>query len=132
MDKKPIKPKAHGVIDYGFSSIQLAVPTAIGMNDKACKTYQALGAGFLVVNALTDTPAGIKPVIPFKYHQKADAAFLAGLSLLTFSKPIRKSRRALFFHLGFLSVAIAHYVLTDYEEKPKSLYQKIVSKISGY
>lgn len=114
MISKPVTPTMHGIIDHVFSGILLAAPSVIDLNDNATKTYGTLGAGFLVVNALTDTPVGIQPVLSFKQHQKADAAFLAGLALLTFAGFIRKSKKALPFHLGFLATAAAHYLLTDY------------------
>ena len=114
MNTKPVNPKAHGIIDYVFSAIQLAAPLGIGLNKKAATTYGALGTSFLAVNALTDTPAGLKHVLSFKKHQKADLGFLAGLSLLSFANFIRKDKKALWFHLGFLSIAITHYILTDY------------------
>lgn len=86
------------------------------LNSTAVKTFVALGAGFTIVNAITDTPVGIKKTIPFKGHQKADLGFLAGMSLLSFAHFIRKDKKALFFHLGFLAIAVAHYALTDYDE----------------
>lgn len=115
--QKPVSPTAHGVIDYVFSGIQLAAPALLKINSNATRTYQALGAGFTLVNALTDTPAGIKHLIPFKGHQKADLGFLAGLSLLSLTSFIRKDKKALRFHLGFLAIAITHYLLTDYDRK---------------
>ncbi len=120
MKKNPVTPKLHGIIDYVFSGIQLTAPSIIGLNASATKTYQALGTGFLTMNALSDTPVGINRTISFKGHQKADAAFLTTLSLLTFSNFICKDRKALSFHLSFLSVAITHYILTDY----KAIFRK--------
>lgn len=115
MNKKPVKPALHGIIDYVFSGIQLTVPSLLGLNEQATKTYQALGIGFLAMNALSDTPVGIKRTISFKGHQQADAAFLTGLSLLTFSNFINKDTKVRSFHLSFLAVAITHYILTDYK-----------------
>lgn len=114
MDTKPVKPKLHGIIDYIFSGIQVVAPIILGLNNKAAKTYGALGTGFLAVNALTDTPAGLKHLLSFKGHQKTDLGFLSGLSLLSFMNYIRRDKKALAFHLGFLMAAIAHYILTDY------------------
>lgn len=114
MDTKPVTPKLHAIIDYVFSGIQMAAPLLLGLNRKAATTYGALGAGFLAINALTDTPAGLKHFLSFKKHQKADQSFLAGLSLLSFANYIRRDKRARNFHLGFLAAAIAHYILTDY------------------
>ena len=107
-------PAVHGLIDYVFSGILLAAPSTMGLNAKATKTYQALGTGFLLINALTDTPAAIKRVISFRGHQQTDALFLAGLSLLSLTGPIRHHKPTLGFHLGFLGTAVTHYLLTDY------------------
>ncbi|GAB3335292.1 hypothetical protein GCM10027299_44160 [Larkinella ripae] len=115
MDTKPITPTLHGILDYGFAGVQLAAPSALGLNGQIVKTYQALGAGFLAVNALTDTPVALKRVIPLPDHQKMDAVILTGLSLLTLASFIRKDKRALGFHLGFLGAAITNYLLTDYQ-----------------
>lgn len=112
---KPLSPTAHSVIDYVFSGVQLAGPSLLGLNKSASRTYQALGAGFTIVNALTDTPAGIKHLIPFRGHQKADLGFLAGTTLLSMASFIRKDKKALYFHLGFLALALTNYLLTDYE-----------------
>ena len=114
---KPLSPTAHSIVDYVFSGIQIAGPSLLHINPKAARTYQALGAGFTLVNALTDTPAGIKHLIPFKGHQKADLGFLVGMSLLSLTSFIRKDKKALGFHLGFLALATANYLLTDYDSR---------------
>ena len=115
--KKPITPVAHGVIDYVFSGLQLAATPFLPLNNSTTRTYQALGAGFTLVNALTKTPVGVKQLIPFKGHQKADLGFLAGLTLLSFVTYIRKDRNARIFHLSFLAIALLHYALTDYDAR---------------
>ena len=115
MITKPVQAKTHGIIDYVFSGVQIAAPIALHLNNKTSKTYQALGAGFLTINALTDTAVGLRPTLSFKQHQKLDLGFLAGLTLLSLSTFIRKDKKALTFHLSFLTLAIAHYVLTDYD-----------------
>ena len=115
--KKSVTPAAHGVIDYIFSGMQLAGPALLGLNDTVRKTYLGLGSGFALVNALTQTPLGIKPIIPFRGHQKADLGFLTSLALLSAAPFVRKNKKALLFHLGFLAVAVTHYLLTDYDAK---------------
>jgi hypothetical protein len=125
MIPKPVTPAMHGIIDHVFSGVLLAGPTALNLNDNAAKTFGTLGAGFLAVNAVTNTPAGIKPVLSFKQHQKADIVFLSGMALLTAVNFIRKDRKALIFHMGFLAAAVAHYLLTDYDAvlRENSLYE---------
>ena len=118
--KKPVSPKAHGIIDYVFSGIQLAGPFLLRLNPATKKTYTALSTGFTLVNALTDTKVGVKRLIPFQVHQKADMGFLAGLSLLSLVSFIRNDRKARLFHLAFLGGALAHYLLTNYKQSPKA------------
>lgn len=115
MDLKPLKPVHHGMIDYGFAAIQLAGPTVLGLDKKTRRLHQLLGLKVLGLNALTDTPAGIKPVLSFKKHQKADLAVLGSMTALTAMNHIRKRRRSLIFHLAVVGLAAAHYLLTDYK-----------------
>lgn len=115
---KPITPTLHGLIDFAFSGALLAGPAVLHLNDAATKTYNAAGASILVGNAFTDTPVGLYPELTFKDHQKVDLAFLAGLSLFTLAKFIRKDKKVLPFHLGFLAAALVNYALTDYNAAP--------------
>ena len=117
----PIKPAIHGIIDYAFAAINLVVPRVLGLNKAAVKTYTQLGAGFLGAAAVTDTDVAIKPMISMQTHKTIDTAVLAGQTLLTFTPMIRKDKKALMFHLGFMALAVAHYILTDYESTDKSL-----------
>ena len=114
MSKKPIDPKLHGIIDYAFSAFLIAVPAILSVNKNAKATYRDLGISFAAMNAFTDTPVGL-PLIPMKDHQKADASFVSGFALMALSKPVRKDKRALRFHLCFLTLAFLNYVMTDYD-----------------
>lgn len=114
MNKKPINPKMHGIIDYAFGAFLIAVPAILFINKNAKTTYRELGLSFAVMNALTDTPVGV-PLIPMKDHQKVDGSFLTGFVMMTLTKPVRKDKRALRFHLSFLTFAFLSYILTDYD-----------------
>lgn len=117
MIRKPVKVRHHGIIDYIFSGIQLGLPAMLGLNKKATRTYAALGSGFLLINALTDTPVAVRRAISFKGHQKADAVFLAGIAALSIAGFIRNAPATRTFHLAFLGTAVAHYLLTDYNSR---------------
>lgn len=119
MENKPLKPIHHGIIDYGFAAVQLVVPTLLGLNKKTRKLHQLFGLKLLGMNALTDTPAGIKPVISLKTHQKADLAVLGSMTALTAMSHISNKRRSLIFHLAFVGLSAAHYLLTDYNSGSK-------------
>jgi|SRR5690606_4965529 len=114
MEMKPIKPVHHGIIDYGYAAVQLAAPTVLGLNKKTVKLHQLLGLKVLGLNALTDSPTGLKPIVSFEAHQKADLALIGSMAAMTGLKHIRNKRRSLIFHLTMVGLAAAHYLLTDY------------------
>jgi hypothetical protein len=115
MNTKPINSRTHAIVDYAFSAAQILAPKMIGLDHKAVKSYAEIGTGFLALASITDTPAAIRPAIPMETHQKMDMAFLAGQALMTFAPMVRKNRKTLIFHLAFLTLAVANYVLTDYK-----------------
>jgi len=115
--KKPISPMIHGIIDYALAGAQMLLPGYLGFSKKNVKTYLDLGSGILAVNAVTNTPVGIRRVISMRDHEKADAAFLATFALLSFTSNLSKDKKAFSFHLAMLGLSVAHYLLTDYEDK---------------
>lgn len=117
MARKPITPLHHGIIDYGYAAIQMAGPTLLGLNDRTKKLHLLLGLKVLGLNALTDSPAGIKPVVPLKTHRKADLALLGSMTALTAMKPIYKNKRSLIFHLALVGLGAANFLLTDYKNR---------------
>ncbi len=117
--KKPVSPALHSIIDYAFSGLQILLPRLLRLPANSRTLYTALGLTFLGVNAVTDTPAAVKPVITFKQHQKTDAVFLTAFSLLPFAGVVRENKKTLLFHIGFFALAVSHYLLTDYEAGTK-------------
>lgn len=120
MNAKPITPYAHGLLDYALSAVELAVPSLLGLNEQARKTYVGIALPFAGVNALTDTPVAITRRLSFKNHGRLDAATLVGLGALTLAPFIRRDRKALAFHLGFLALAVTNFLLTDYDALPEN------------
>jgi hypothetical protein len=71
-------------------------------------------------NWLPDTPVCIKRVLSFKgHHQQEDAVSLTRLALLRASRFIPEDKRIFIFHVGFLTVAIPHYIQTDYNAESR-------------
>ena len=66
MKNGPVKPQLHGIIDYAFSAIMLAAPTALRFDKKTSQTYHAGGVAFLLMNAVTNTPVALKTLAPFQ------------------------------------------------------------------
>jgi hypothetical protein len=111
---KPIDAKLHGILDYGFAAVNLAGPALLNLPKHTKNIYAGVACALTGVNAMTDTPVGLKRVMSFKDHQKADLSLLGGLALLAFSKPIRTHKPSLYFHLGVFAATITQFLLTDF------------------
>ena len=112
--KKPVSPAMHSAIDYALGGALMTIPAAIGMNDKTAANYRKLAVGVSSLTAMTDTPAGIKKMVPLKVHQMMDAGLLAGLALATAAKGLRRDKKAMIFHLSVIGMLAMNYMLTDY------------------
>ena len=111
--QKLVAAPTHGIIDYAFSGLQLLAPPVLKLNPLASKTYRVLGLAVLALNALTKTPVGIKKVLSFKTHQRADQVLLAGQLALSFL-PFMRTKKASWLHFSLLALALGHYLMTDY------------------
>lgn len=114
MNTKPISPKIHGLNDYGFAAALLFAPSIFGFNKKAKKLYALLGTNLFLYNAITDHPVSVKRLISYDTHHKIDPINVAGLALPTLYKGIRKDKKALAFHIGFVTLAAINVLLTDW------------------
>jgi hypothetical protein len=117
MTAKPISPKWHALIDYALVGSLLALPALLKMKRKARWIYAVEAAVLLPYVALTEQPAAVKGLIPFKIHGRIDlfnVAQFAGQSLL----PVfRKNRRELLFNIGFTALSGLTVLLTDFDQK---------------
>jgi hypothetical protein len=118
MNKRPITPKMHGLIDYGFAAAQLVAPEVLGFNKKAKTLYRLFSAHLFTYSALTDYPMGIKPVLSYKAHHKIDIGNVAVLAAVTLYDGIKKDKRALPFHIGMVALAMVNVLLTDWKADP--------------
>jgi hypothetical protein len=115
MNTKPISPKVHGIIDYGFSAALLVLPQVLQLSKKAKTLYAADAFKTFLYSALTNYPLGLKRVIPFGLHRKIDIENVSGLALATLYAPVRKNKRALYFHIGMIAAAVLAISLTDWD-----------------
>jgi hypothetical protein len=120
MNKKPISPKMHGVIDYAFATGLLVLPSLLGLNKKAKNLYKVMAAEMFLYSSLTDYPAGIASLIPYETHRKIDVANIAGMAADTLYKPIRKQKRAMLFHVIATTAALTTFLLTDWKDESES------------
>lgn len=112
---RPISPKLHGALDYGFLATMLTAPSLLRLDRRARLLFAAMGAAQGTLNAFTDQPLSVKRLVPFRTHgliEKANAPTFVLLPLLT--GVLRDPRaRAFFAAAGVALVAV--YNLTDWD-----------------
>jgi hypothetical protein len=114
MNRKPIGPTLHGVIDYGFVTLQALAPSLFHLKGPArtlCYTF-AVTQG--VINTFTDHPVGLKPLIPLRLHGQLETPFVPALLALPLVTGALRQPNARRYFFSFFAVALANYLLTDY------------------
>ena len=112
--KRPITPKAHGVIDYLSSAAFAAAPSLLGFRSPtATALARSFGAGYTGMSLGTAYPLGAVKTIPFPAHVATDAvlglAFAAAPWLFGFAD----DRRARNFFLAMAGVSAVVVALTQ-------------------
>jgi hypothetical protein len=120
MNTKPVSPKAHGIIDYGFAAALLVMPHVLKLSKKAKRLYAADAFKTLLYSAFTDYPLALKRVIPFGLHRKMDKENVSALALATLYPLLHMNKRALYFHIGIIAAAMLTIALTDWEANTES------------
>jgi hypothetical protein len=115
MTGKPIGPKAHGAIDYGFVTLQSLAPSLFGLQGNARKLCYTFALAQGIINTFTDHPLGLKPLIPLRLHGQLETPFVPALILLPWITGALKQPNARRYFLSFFTIALANYLLTDYK-----------------
>ena len=102
-------------MDYAIGTSLMVLPGVIGLEQKAVRSYQAIGTAILGVNSMTDSNTGVKRILSMKTHQRADLSLLASVALATITPTFRKDKKAMIFHIAFLAISAAQYMLTDFD-----------------
>ena len=120
MNKKPISPNMHVLLDYALTASLFTVPWLMHFNKKVKKIYTAEALVLLAYLSITDQPAAIKPLIPVKAHSKIDPFNVSQFALQSFLKPFRKDKKALAFNVAFTLIAGTVVALTNWNGKAKT------------
>jgi hypothetical protein len=121
MNPKPIGPKLHGAIDYGFVTLQTLAPTLFNLKGTARTLCYAFAGTQGLLNTFTDHPLGLKPLIPLKVHGQLETPFVPALILLPWVTGALKQRNARYYFLSFFGIALANYLLSDYNAYEREL-----------
>jgi hypothetical protein len=81
MYRKPIGPTAHGVIDHAFATLNTLAPTLFGLSGPAKAICYSFAATQRALNALTDTPVGVRKVVRLRMHGKLETPYVPAILL---------------------------------------------------
>ena len=127
----PIGPRAHGIIDYGFVTLQALAPTLFNLHGPAKTLCYAFAGTQGVLNALTNQPYAVKRVVPFRVHGQLETPFVPALLLLPYLTGALKQRNARRYFISFFAVALTNYLLTDYQAQERKGSERL-PKRSGW
>ena len=114
MYRKPIGPTAHGLIDYAFATLNTLAPALFGLTGPAKAICYSFAATQGTLNALTDTPVGVKKVVPLRMHGKLETPYVPAILLLPWVTGALRQRNARLYFGAFFAMAVTNYLLTDY------------------
>lgn len=127
MNRKPIGPTAHGVLDYGLVAAQLAAPSLLDLDHRARTVTYGFAATLAALNALTDTPVGVRRVVTLSLHGRLETPLLPALLLVPWLAGAMREPTARRWFVGFFCAAAANYLLTDYDAVPDEARASLAS-----
>jgi hypothetical protein len=119
MSSKPVGPTSHGIIDYGFVTMQALAPTLFHLKGPAKTLCYSFAITQGILNALTDHQVGVKRVVSFRKHGELETPFVPALLMLPWITGALKQRNASLYFFSFFGIALANYLLTDYQANEK-------------
>jgi hypothetical protein len=76
---RPISTKAHGVIDYTWSTTAAALPKAMNGATATARLVRNAGYAATLNSMLTNYEAGVMPIMPMKGHLALDVLMCSAL-----------------------------------------------------
>lgn len=119
MAPKLLSPTVHAALDYGLGAALMTLPRALGLNRRSTVFFGAFGAVAVVVNALTRTPLGVRPLIPFRTHRTVDLAADPVFLTLPLVIDIAREPRARALWLASSALLVGNVLLTDWSEQTR-------------
>ena len=112
--RRPISPRAHGVIDYTTVATVAMAPRLMNFPAPARMLADSLAGGYASLAAVTDYPLSVKRVAPFKVHGAIEVAIGAALPMMPWLLGFASHRGARNFFLGLTAVTAVVAALTDW------------------
>ena len=112
--RKPISPRLHGAIDYGFFVIGLVVPSLLGLNGAARVLFALLALGQTTLNAFSDHSLALRRLVPFRLHGRIELGSVPVYFLLPYLVGALDGARAVAFYLVTGVTLLSVFALTDW------------------
>ena len=112
--RRPITPRRHAAIDYGFLVVGLTVPSLLGLNGAARVLFALLALGQTTLNAFTDHSLALKRVIPFRLHGQIELGNVPVYFGVPFLVGAIDDGVALAFYLVTGATLLTVFLLTDW------------------
>ena len=109
MARKPVTPALHGLVDYGFGIVNLAVPALLGLTGSARVVPAAWAVTKGTLNALTDQRYAVRRVVPFAMPGPLESAGLPTLAVTTVASGALKQPRARRFFAVLFADLVTNY-----------------------
>ena len=111
---KPISPRLHSIIDYGFLAGNLVLPRMIGASTATCRLFAGFGLVQGTLNALTVQPFAVKKVVPFPVHGLVEKSSLPVYLLAPLVAKVHRDPRGRAYWIALGVILVAVYNLTDW------------------
>jgi hypothetical protein len=114
--KKPMDPNRHAVLDYMMGATCLTIPSMAGFNVMSSVLSYGIGITQLGLSMVTNYPASVAKVVPFKVHGLIELGTGIGMVALAFMpKVLDKKAKIFFFNSGISTIGL--YLMTDYSQQ---------------
>jgi hypothetical protein len=87
------------------------------LSRSACLTFSGFAAAQAGVNALSNQPLAVKPLIPWHVHRSIDAAAVPAQIAVPLLTGVAREPRARALWIGALVALVAVFALTDWDAR---------------
>jgi hypothetical protein len=112
--RRPITPRRHAAIDYGFLVVGLTVPSLLGLNGAARVLFALLALGQTTLNAFTDHSLALKRLVSFRLHGRIELGSVPVYFGVPFLVGAIDDGLALAFYLVTGATLLTVFLLTDW------------------
>lgn len=114
---KPISPRLHGLLDYGFLAVFAGVPRLLDLSPQVRAVFTGMGAAQTSLDAVTDQPYALRRRVPFRVHglvEKASGPLYVAAPL---AAGAWRDPRARAFLLAAGAALVTVHALTDWDAR---------------